>query len=166
MTTKLQPEPKRTRPNMPDYGISEKTNGLMSWEWVDQQMAKSRNYWICSVTPDNKPHATPVWGVWIDGTLYFGCARSSRKARNLNANPQVVVHLESGDDTVIFEGTVEEVRDKAIMVKIAEANAVKYPPFKPDPEGDPGTVWYSLKPHTAFSWIEHDFPNTATRWNL
>jgi general stress protein 26 len=158
-------EPKRSRPKMQNYGISTKDEGLIAWDWVDQQMVKSRNYWISSTRPDGRPHAAPVWGVWHDGVLYFSTGRSAVKARNLMANPTVVVHLESGDDSVILEGTVEEVKDKALLTRVADVYGAKYPPFKPDPS-DPGGLWYALRPKLALAWQERDFPNTATRWTF
>src|SRR5689334_9624023 len=112
-------EPKRSRPKMKDYGISKKPKGLMEWQQIDAQMNKARNYWIGSTSPDGTPHAAPVWGVWLEGKLYFSSSRSSRKAKNLLANPKVVVHLESGDDVVIFEGVVEEMNDSALSARIS-----------------------------------------------
>lgn len=161
-----QATPKPDRPTTRNYGITADESGLMDWDWVDEQMAQSRNYWICSTRPDGRPHATPVWGVWVDGVLYFGNDRQSRKARNLAHSPEVVVHLESGDDTVILEGTVEAITDKALLAQIAEVYALKYPPYKPDPEPGPDTLYYKLVPRTGFSWLERDFPNTATRWQF
>jgi nitroimidazol reductase NimA-like FMN-containing flavoprotein (pyridoxamine 5'-phosphate oxidase superfamily) len=158
--------PKRSRPNMPDYGISTEPKGLMSWDWVDEQMAKSRNYWICSTRPDGRPHSAPVWGVWLDGVLYFSCSRRSRKARNFDVKPAVAVHLESGDDAVMLEGEVEEIKDKALLARIVDLYAVKYPPFRPDPDSEPGNVFYGVKPQSVFAWQERDFPNTATRWKF
>src|SRR5574338_202738 len=105
-------QPKCERPGITQtYGISRDPAGMMEWTWVEDQLTKSRNYWIASVTPDGKPHVAPVWGVWIDGALYFGSERESRKSKNLLANPNAVVHLESGDDTVILEGAVGELKD-------------------------------------------------------
>lgn len=159
-------EPKRMRPYMQDYGIAEGKQGLMSWDWVREQMANSRNYWICSTRLDGRPHAAPVWGIWLDDTLYFSTGRTSLKGRNLAANPAVVVHLESGDNAVILEGVVEEVTDTALYPRIAETYAAKYPPFRPDPASDSGAIWYALRPSVAFGWLEPDFPNTATRWEF
>jgi general stress protein 26 len=157
---------RRERPHMPNYGIATDGAGMLTWEWVDEQMAKARNYWVCTARPDGRPHAAPVWGVWLDGTLYFGSDRQSRKVRNLMANPAVVVHLESGDDTVIFEGTVEEVTDTSLQTRIAAAYAAKYPPFAPDPDPGPNGINYALRPQTVFAWREHDFPTSATRWQF
>lgn len=157
---------KRTRPNMPDYGISTKEEGLMSWEWVDEQMTKSRNYWICSTRPDGNPHAAPVWGVWLDGRLYFGSAPSSRKARNFAHNANIVVHLESGDDTVIFEGTVAKETDRALSRRLSEIYWPKYNMEIPEAEKEAGGDYFVFTPHTAFAWLEKDYPNTATRWTF
>lgn len=156
---------KRSRPKMKNYGIATKNEGLMEWSWVDAQMAKSRNYWIASTRPDGRPHVAPVWGLWIDGTLYFGSDSQSRKARNLAANPNVVVHLESADDTVIIEGTIESFKpDMPLAIRIAEAYGEKYPSFKPEP--DTNTPIFRLNPKTVFAWLESSFPNTATRWDF
>jgi nitroimidazol reductase NimA-like FMN-containing flavoprotein (pyridoxamine 5'-phosphate oxidase superfamily) len=159
-------DPHRARPNIRGYGIHEQDEGLLSWEWVSEQMAKSRNYWICSTRPDGTPHAAPVWGVWLDGTLYFGTSRTSRKGRNFAQNPNVVAHPESGDDTVIIEGTVEEVTDPALFTRIADAYEAKYPPYRPDPAAEPGSVFYAVRPRAAFAWREKDYPKTATRWTF
>jgi len=153
------------RPRMTDgYGISQENAGMLGWEWVEEQMSKARNYWIASTHPQGSPHVTPVWGVWLEGRLYFASDRQARKSRNLQANPQVVVHLESGDEVVILEGAVEEVRASALFQRIAEAYVLKYPPIKP--EETPGQVMYGVVVKTAMAWLEADFPNTATRWRV
>lgn len=153
---------KRRRPTMKDYGIAENATGLMSWEWVDEQMAKARNYWIGSTRADGRPHAAPVWGVWYEGALYFGSGLESQKARNFANQPEIVVHLESGDDTVILEGRVAQEHDAARIAPVDKLYAAKYPPFDPTPS----SMFFVLRPHTALAWLERDFPNTATRWDL
>jgi general stress protein 26 len=152
---------------MPNYGIATETEGMLSWEWVSQQMAASRNYWICTTRPDGRPHASPVWGVWLDGVLYFGCDANSVKATNLHANPQLVVHLESGDDAVIVEGTIESVEDVSILEKMADAYFEKYPPFRPEPDEDGNYGnYYVVRPQRAYAWQEKSYPTTATRWDF
>ncbi|HSN73709.1 MAG TPA: pyridoxamine 5'-phosphate oxidase family protein, partial [Anaerolineae bacterium] len=95
------PQPLAQRPAMQDYGISDEPDGLLPWSFASQRMAAARNYWIGSSRPDGRPHAAPVWGVWLDDVFYFGTVPGSVKARNLAANPALVVHLESGDEVVI-----------------------------------------------------------------
>jgi len=105
----------------------------------------------------------PVWGLWLDEAFYFSTDPASRKARNLQANPAQVVHLESGDDVVILEGTAEGVADPSLRARFAEAYHAKYQ-IRPD-VGDAALV-YGLRPRVAQAWREQDFPNSATRWLL
>ena len=158
---------KVTRPKMKDYGIHESREGMMTWEFVDEQMAKSRNYWIGTTRPDGRPHAAPVWGVWLDDNLYFGTSPNARKARNLEANPAMVVHLESGDDVVILEGTAVKLTEMApeLYKAFSAAYAAKYDGFKPNPPSEAEPVC-TLDVHTAMAWLEKDFPRTATRWEF
>ena len=132
---------------------------------AENRLIKSKNYWICTSRPDGRPHSIPVWGFWMDGRLYFGTARSSRKARNLAHNPAVSVHLESGDDVVILEGTAVEVDldDKARVKKLDATSRAKYKmPMMIVPE----SVVYSVRPRVILAWTEKDYPNNATRWEF
>jgi hypothetical protein len=115
-------EPKAERPTMPHgYGIAKGSKDQMAWSDVERQLAKAKNYWVGTTRPDGRPHAMPVWGLWLDGVFYFSSEGGSRKARNIAANPQVVVHLESGDDVVIIEGTAERIADRALFAKVDAA---------------------------------------------
>ncbi len=159
---------RRQRPRGEEFtGITDDA-GMLKWEWVSEQMAASRNYWVCSTRPDGRPHAMPVWGVWVDDVLYFGSSPASRKSRNLQQNPNAVVHLESGDETVIFEGTIVPFRDSERLVAVFAAYDIKYAPFRisetiniNEPDG-----MYVLRPQRVFAWLESDFLNTAVRWTL
>ncbi|MFO7321019.1 MAG: pyridoxamine 5'-phosphate oxidase family protein [Chloroflexota bacterium] len=168
MTVRSTQPPSPARPNFAKgYGISTSPDGLMSWEWVDQQMTRARNYWIGSTRPNGAPHIAPVWGVWLDGALYFGGDSQARRTRNLLADPRVVAHLESGDEVVIIEGVVERVMDSELIGRIERANATKYGMPEPDPDATPdptAVVWFRVVPHVVFAWLERDYPRTATRW--
>ena len=161
------PNAKRIRPNMPEYGISrQQTEGMLTWDWVQREMEKSRNYWICTTRPNGNPHAAPVWGVWLDNILFFGTDQRSVKARNIKHNSHAVVHLESGDETLIFEGRLVESRESdELKANIHRAYAKKYPSFDPAADADGGAaVWYQLIPHKVMAWLESDYPRTAAYW--
>ena len=107
-----------------------------------------------------------MWGFWIEGALYFGTARSSRKARNLAHNGAVSIHLESGDDVVILEGNAVEVdlNDAATFKNLDGASREKYKmPLMIIPEE---SVLYSVHPRTVLAWTEKNFPKSATRWKF
>src|SRR5690349_19543878 len=121
--------PVADRPTMPTgYGVPANTEGMLPWSWATERLAAVYNYWIGTVRPDGRPHATPVWGVWLDDTYYFEGAPDTRRGRNIAANPEVVVHIERDEDIVIVEGRAEEIPDPdvALADRLVEAFAAKY----------------------------------------
>lgn len=160
--------PTPTRPYMKNYGIKHETDGMMTWDWVQAQMEKSQNYWICTVRPDGRPHAAPVWGVLMDNLVYFGTDAASRKGRNIQANPNLIVHLESGIECVIIEGLAEKVSDAAVFERIAPIYSAKYKPhgYEPTAEELASSEMYRVHPQVVMAWLETSFPETATRWQF
>lgn len=156
--------PEATRPAMKNYGISEDSEGLMNWEWVREQMTASRNYWICTTRSDMRPHAAPVWGVVYEDMIYFGTGKSSVKGRNIAERPEIVAHLESGNDCVVIEGHAEIVTDMKLAEALSPLYGAKYDPFKPSAEELLSGGLYQVTPHLVMAWKEMDFPKTATRW--
>jgi hypothetical protein len=148
----------RTRPYVEDsYGIPEHDSGMLNWEHVVQRVAPSRNYWLSTVTPDGRPHARPVWGVWLDDHLHFGGGRGTRKAKNLDADPRVSIHLEDGWDVVIIEGRAEEVLDTELQTRLDDVYEEKYGMRH-------GTPVWRVVPSRVFAWS--DFPNDTTCWRF
>jgi general stress protein 26 len=134
---------------------------FLSWAWVTERLERSHNYWICSTFPDGRPHAAPVWGVWYGGGVIFSTDPSSRKAKNLKANPAAIVHLESGDEVVLLEGHIEVIK---LNTGIDDAYNRKY---KMRLSTFPGPVGlYRLKPSKVMAWREKDFTSSATKWEL
>jgi general stress protein 26 len=149
---------RRRRPGFdPGYGISDSDEGMLDWSWAEQRLATSRNYWIVTADEDGAPAAAPVWGVWVDGAVYFGTNPRSQKGRNLARDPRVLVHLESGDEVVILHGEVEL---SEVAATILDAYEAKYD-YRP-----PGKSLFRLQPRRALAWLEKDFPNTATRFDF
>ncbi len=153
----LNAQPTPSRPYVPGYGIPESIEGVLPWSHVTERLEKARNYWVATTRPDGRPHAVPVWGVWVDGVLYFGGGPDTRWSRNLAADPRVAVHLESGDDVVILEGTVDRITDPSDprVTRIDDRYEAKY-------KMRHGIPLWVLQPHVAFAWSA--FPSNATRW--
>ncbi len=159
-----RPEPRPDRPLMPkSYSLCGPASGqFLPWRWANQRLQRSRNYWVATTRPDGRPHVMPVWGVWLDGRFYFSSDRRTRKARNLTANPRVVVHLESGDDAVILEGVGERVTLRRTITTVDDAYYAKYRIRFTTIAGQVGL--YAVRPRVAFAWRERDFNRSATRW--
>ncbi len=75
-----------------------------------------------------------------------------------------MVHLESGDDVVIIEGTAERVRDVALLEGLVDPYERKYG-VRVDFTDESFAV-YVARPRRAFAWFERTFPTTATRWRF
>lgn len=158
--------PKAERPQMPPaYGIPQDEKGLLPWSHVTERMAEAKYYWVCTVSPDCRPHATPVDGVWLDDRLYFGGEINTRRHRNLVENPAVCVHLESGLDVVILHGDAHEqlTPERALTTRLAEAFHQKYG-YQVKPEDYEQGGIFAFQPRKVIAW--KSFPSDVTRWRL
>ena len=161
-------KPTAGRPVIPQYGIPETLEGILPWDHVEQRMTQAVNYWIASVDEHNRPHATPVWGVWLNGAFYFDGGPHTRRGRNMARNPHIAVHLESGSDVVILHGTARELKSAPLELReqLSAAYSAKYAAqgYAPGPETwEQGGV-YTLEPARAFAWTK--FPDDTTRWTF
>lgn len=141
----------------------------MTWDEVAERLSAPRNYWLSTTTPAGAPHAAPVWGVVTGGTLYLYSERSTVKARNLAADPRVVVHLESGEEVLIVRGAAEDLGTPAQTPSVVAALAAKY--TRPGdqqylPSTDPDfDVVYALRPRSAMAWRLDDYAASQRRWS-
>ena len=140
----------------------------ITWAEVAARLAPARSYWLVSVTPAGAPHAAPVWGVVVGDDLYIYSERSTVKARNLAADPRVVVHLESAEDVVIVHGVAEDLGHPTVMSEVVAGLAAKY--TDPDdvqylPSEDPDfDVMYVIRPERAMTWRLDGYESSQGRW--
>ena len=160
------PQPAADRPEFPaTYGVDRTAvSGILSWDTVREQLTTARNYWLATTRPDGRPHVTPVWGLWLDDAFVFSTDPASVKGKNMAAQPAVAVHLESGDNVVILEGSAETLKDLSVLEQFAAAYKVKYDIDVDITNADYGV--YAVRPATAQAWLESDFPASATRWKF
>jgi general stress protein 26 len=100
-------------------------------------------YWVSTVRPDGRPHATPLLGVWLDGTIDICTGSNERKARNLTHNPHCILTTGSnGLDglDLVLEGDVEKVSDETERHRVADSYEAKYGERFTSPEG----TWFGL----------------------
>jgi len=154
-------DPKRDRPDIPkEYGISQAEEGMVDWNWVVDQLKKSRHYWLISSYPDGRPHCVPSWGAWVDNKLYFSGGDMTRHAKNLAVNPTMIAHLESGDKVVIIYGRAEKAVNvpKDIMAQVEADYVTKY--------GAGEGATYALVPDKILAWTATDssYATSPTRF--
>ena len=138
------------------------------------RLRAAMTYWIATTRPDGRPHSMPVWGVWVDGALWFGTG--GQKIRNLAHQPWAVAHLESGEDVAIVEGPVERLPFDEAPSAVAAAYGAKYvdpttgEPFRArERDGELPTrtprSTCSVR-RIGHAWVEGAFVETQTRWTF
>jgi len=154
---------------MPGYGLlgPDEGTGLLPWQWAEERLTSSRNYWVVSLWPDGRPHAMPVWGLWHEGAFWFSSSKGSRKARNLAADPRCVVTTEDAADPVVLEGTAELVSEpEALATMLALENAKYDTNYTIDLLDPDVNAVYRVRPRWVFGLRHDDFTGSPTRWTL
>jgi hypothetical protein len=106
--------------------------------------------------------------VVISDVLYLYSERRTRKARNLAADPRLVVHLESADDVLIVRGIAEDLGPPARVPEVVAGLSAKYQrdadrPYLPDADPDFDIVW-AIRPQSAMMWRLPDYEGSQRRW--
>jgi PPOX class probable F420-dependent enzyme len=156
---------------MKEYGVPDDLEGVLPWSWAEERLLASRNLWVITASADARPHAMPVWGVWLPepSTFLFSCAPSSRKAANVKANPQVTVAVDHTVEVVTVEGRARFVTPDEASDGI-DAYVRKYHEDEAAREESRAFLAQNLiievVPERAFGIIEDevDFSQRATKW--
>lgn len=109
-----------------------------------------------------------VWGLWQDGRLLISTGSQSRKARNLNANPNCIVATEKANEAIIVEG-VAELADIPARRKFLAQYTRKYhwdmSAMKDDILSMKEPV-FAVRPKVVFALWEKYFQTKSTRWKF
>jgi pyridoxamine 5'-phosphate oxidase-like protein len=166
MTTDGDTRPTPSRPRM-FGGVLEPT--MLPWEWAAERLTRARHYWIATTRADGRPHARPVWGVWVDDAFAF--STGSLAAGNLARSAEICVNVENdAGEAVIVEGTAAAVGDAGRLQRILDAYNPKYHSALAA-DSLPGP-FYAVAPRVVFGWVSDPsatdsgaaFHGTATRW--
>jgi hypothetical protein len=104
----------------------------------------------------------PIWGLWIDDTFQFSTDRTSRKGKNLEANPRCTVCPKGAQEAIVVEGTAGELTSAEARARFIAAYKAKY-------EWDVSTMpqpVYIVRPRLVFGLVEASFTKSATRWTF
>lgn len=156
-----QRTPTRSRPQFPEgFGLPEDSEGMFAWEELREPLETAQLYWVATVRPEGRPHAVPLWGMWLNNTFYFELNPGTRRERNLDANPEIVVHLERGNLAIIVEGRADYIKpDAALDTQLADAFEAKYN-YRPEL----GQDWRVVHPRVVLAW--DTFPTSPTRFRF
>ncbi|WP_369270622.1 pyridoxamine 5'-phosphate oxidase family protein [Streptomyces sp. R11] len=159
-----------------DARYSDETATAVPWPEAERLLAEAELFWISTVRPDGRPHVTPLPAVWSQGALHFCTGPEERKARNLAANPHLVLTTgtniwDKGYDLVV-EGEAVRITDEARLRELAAAWEAKYGSFWHFDVADgcfrhgAGHAYvYSVAPSTVFGFGKGE-PFSQTRWRF
>jgi PPOX class probable F420-dependent enzyme len=140
-----------------------RTRGHLTWSSVDRRLRSMREIWVATADPDARPSAVPVWFWWDGEAIYFTTKASTRKARNLRAQPEVVLLNGDGADPIIVEGRAERVESRSDLERLDAAYAEKY--VAPE-SGEQATIFVEgdialrVRPRRVQAW---SYANVGTR---
>ena len=138
--------------------------------------ANDRTFWLATVRPDGRPHATAFGGLWLDDRVYLVSGPGTRKSRNLAANPACVVTVSLDDIDLVIEGQAARVTDPATLERLAGAYRDQgWPaevsgdafvaPYSAPSAGPPPWFLYEIVPVTVFG-VATTEPGGAMRWRF
>jgi PPOX class probable F420-dependent enzyme len=154
---------------MPGYGTlpADQGAGLLPWEWAQDRLASSHDYWLATVTADGAPHLMPVWAVWLEGQLWFSSSVGSRKARNLEAEPRCTLSTDNPLEPVVVHGRAQRITDRdALEVMLDSENAKYGTAYGMDMLDPVSNAVFALRPDWVFALDSSDFTGTPTRFTF
>lgn len=146
-TEKSKPEAEQ---NLDGYGAP-----LIPWTKISQRLEQGftqvpgsggpdrHTCWLATVRPDGRPHVMPLGVNWMDGNLYFSTGANTRKAKNLEHNPQCVITVASHDFDIVVEGRATKVTDPELVARIARMYQAEGWPATVSDDGVSLTAEYS-----------------------
>ncbi len=113
------------------HGFSEPEAIPTPWSAPVEEVIAADTFWLSTVRPDGRPHATPLIAVWHGEAIWFATGPDESKAKNLAENPSCVLTTGRSDFVdgaldVVLEGMAEQVTVDAAPEPVAAAFAAKY----------------------------------------
>jgi PPOX class probable F420-dependent enzyme len=147
------------------------------WTAAREALEEAQLAWVATVRADGRPHVTPLVSVWLDDALHFCTGPEEQKARNLAANPQVVVttgcnRWDQGLD-VMVEGEATRVTDRPTLERLAAAWAAKWDgrwtyeaadDGFAHPEAGGAVLVFAVRPTKVISFGKGTFTHTRHRF--
>jgi len=156
--------PRRVRPKFPEeWHVPNDPKLWVAWSHANEKLRNEKVYWVSTASSAGKPSATPVWGIWKLNAFYFESDPGSLKARNINGNPRVVVHVQDGLDTVIVRGTAARERDPNELGRLRRDYGRKYD-YLPDFSDAAHHVAFKVTPKVAHAWVAPRLHRTMVKF--
>lgn len=135
----------------------------LRWGAIRARLEQAKHFWFSTADAGGAPHARPIWGAWVDETLYAdGDVSATRWGRDLSANPRTQVHLESATEVVIVDGTFSTDNDLSpeAFARVQVSYLSRYGDYRPETADG----LFMVKPRHVLAWTR--FPVDCTRFTF
>ena len=146
-------------------------SGQLTKEQIDYYLAQPLLARMATASASTlQPHVVPVWYLWDGQSIWVHGFRSTRKFRELAANPRCAIVIDdavSGVDfwSVLFEGQVELITDSDVVHPMAERIYTRYigadGVLDPTPQSwihDEESLLIKLTPARTITWYSRTKP--------
>lgn len=160
-------DPTASHPRIANSVLTQDDDKLLPWSWARHRLASSENYWLSTVWPDGRPHCVPIWGVWTHNTFWFYSGNTSRKIRNLTAEPRCAITTENPAEAILLEGEAFIIDDEPNRHHFHAEMANKYGPgFDPAAANPAHNSIVKVTPRRVITAPSHEFGLQPTRWTF
>lgn len=147
------------------------------WSAAVERFEAGGWFWLSTVRPDGRPHVMPCFAAWSGASFFVASKGTTRKSRNLDANPACVLTKDAGDVHLVIEGTARRVTD-ADTLRLASDAMMRIYEWPTTPAGDeldaeygaptsggPPYRVYEIAPSRAFA-LPASGTFAPTRWRF
>ena len=89
---------------------------------VERRLNRDIVIWLATSGSEGRPHAVPVWFRW-DGDSFLVYSVPGQKVKDIDANPKVQLHLNSGpegEDVVRIDGDARRLRRHPLAYRVPD----------------------------------------------
>ena len=163
MTSGQVVDPRVAPARLPDGYNDTGEQTTLVWAGVNERLEQAKHFWFSTADGSGRPHARPIWGAWLDNTLYAdGGVHVTRWGRDLLANSHTQAHLESATEVVIVDGDFTMTNDltQEAFARVQESYRRRYESYQPESAGG----LFMVKPRHVLAWT--NFPRDVTRFEF
>jgi hypothetical protein len=150
----------------------------LDWGETVPSLSKGGWFWLATVKPNGAPHVMPLFGVWNGSGFFITSKETTRKSRNLAAEPRCVISTDTGDLHVVIEGIARHIHDTDTLQQASDTFRAAYgwstrvagsqldaDDGAPTSGGPPYEV-FEITPTKAFALPTDGETVTPTRWTF
>jgi PPOX class probable F420-dependent enzyme len=83
-----------------------KLDTSLSEQELEEYLGSQRTLGLATPDRDGAPHMTPLWFVWLDGSVFMNTTLGNATVRNLERDPRATATVDDGEEYAELRGVV------------------------------------------------------------